>query len=72
MADLPEARTQVTKPFAHVGIDCFGPFYVQQGRAQVKRWGCIYTCLNMRAVHIEKLDSLDTDSFITAFILSSN
>ena len=67
MADLPEARTQVTKPFAHVGIDCFGPFYVQQGRAQVKRWGCVYTCLNMRAVHIEKLDSLDTDSFINAF-----
>ena len=67
MADLPEERTQVVKPFVHVGIDCFGPFYVQQGRAQVKRWGCIYTCLNMRAVHIEKLDSLDTDSFINAF-----
>ena len=43
------------------------PFYVKQGRAEVKRYGCIYTCMNMRAVHIEKLNSLETDSFINSF-----
>lgn len=67
MADLPEERAEVVKPFTYVGIDVFGPFYVQQGRHQVKRWGCVYTCLNIRAVHMEKLDSLDTDSFINSF-----
>ena len=67
MADLPGERLKIVKPFQHVGIDCFGPFYVKQGRSEVKRYGCIYTCMNMRAVHIEKLNSLETDSFINGF-----
>lgn len=67
MADLPGERLKVVNPFEYVGIDCFGPFYVKQGRAEVKRYGCIFTCLNIRAVHIEKLNSLETDSFINGF-----
>ena len=65
MADLPPERTQFGKPpFSYVGLDCFGPLYVKLNRAQIKRYGCIFTCLNTRAVHIEKLDDLSTDSFI--------
>ena len=67
MSDLPEERLQQVKPFSHVGIDCFGPFYIKQGRHEIKRYGCIFTCMNFRAVHIEKLNSMETDSFINAF-----
>ena len=66
MADLPSER--VTPPFSFVGVDCFGPFVVKRGRSQVKRYGCIFTCLTMRAIHIEKLDSLEADSFINGFM----
>lgn len=69
MASLPADRVQPENaPFTSVGIDCFGPFYVKRGRSQEKRYGCIFTCLSMRAIHIEKLHSLDSDSFISALI----
>ena len=55
-------------PFQTTGVDVFGPFYVKVGRAQVKRYGCIYSCFSTRAIHIEKLDGLDTDTFINGFV----
>ena len=68
MAPLPEARiTPLNPPFTFVGVDYFGPFIVSQGRAQVKRYGCLFTCLTMRAVHIEVAHSLDAESFLCAF-----
>ena len=67
MADLPRERvTPGQPPFSHVGIDYFGPFMVTQGRSLVKRYGCIFACLTVRAAHIEIAHSLDTDSFINA------
>ena len=67
MANLPDARLQVSQSvFFHTGCDCFGPFLVKQGRSLVKRWGCIFTCMTVRAVHLEVLHSLSTDSFIPA------
>ena len=65
MADLPEDRcVKSDKPFDSVGVDLFGPFLVKQGRSSVKRYGCIFSCLSSRAIHIEVLHSLETDSFI--------
>ena len=69
MGDLPSDRLQSKAvPFTNVGIDAFGPFYVKRGRAQEKRYGLVFTCLVMRAVHIEVLHSLDADSFISALM----
>lgn len=67
MADLPKERLARDKPpFTNVGVDCFGPFVVKTGRKQLKRYGCIFTCLTSRAIHLETLDSMDTHSFINA------
>jgi len=68
MADIPPERLISNKPpFTFVGLDCFGPFMVKLGRSEVKRYGCVMTCMTTRAVHIEKLDSLDTNSFLNGF-----
>ncbi|XP_016138710.1 uncharacterized protein [Sinocyclocheilus grahami] len=65
MADLPLARLRFYKPAFHsTGMDCFGPFLVKIGRRVEKRWGILYKCLTTRAVHIDLLNSLDTDSFL--------
>ncbi|XP_071491771.1 uncharacterized protein [Diadema antillarum] len=67
MAELPSHRVTPDKPpFSYVGVDYFGPILVKQGRSRVKRYGCLFTCMNSRAVHIEVAHSLDTDSFINA------
>lgn len=67
MADLPLQRVVPDKPpFTYVGLDFFGPFFIKVGRSQAKRYGYIFTCLTVRAVHIEAAYSLDADSFINA------
>ena len=53
MTDLPESRVVPGKPpFAYTGVDYFGPLYLR-GRIEVKRYGCIFTCLSIRDIHVE-------------------
>ena len=70
MADLPMDRiTPGAPPFTAVGIDCFGPLQVRRSRSLVKRYGVVFTCLAIRAVHLEVALSLDTDSLLMALRL---
>ena len=66
MADLPEERLDASTAFTNVGVDYFGPFIVKVGRRNEKRWCFFFTCLTMRAVHIEMVPKLDTDSCLNA------
>ena len=66
MAELPEERLVASNPFTNVGVDYFGPFIVKIGRRQEKRWCCLFTCLTIRAVHIEVVPKLDSDSCLNA------
>ena len=64
MSDLPADRLMTEPPFTYCGVDIFGPFYTKEGRKQMKRYGVLFTCLSLRAVHIETAANIDTDSFI--------
>ena len=69
MSDLPKDRvTPGDPPFTYTGVDLFGPFEVKRGRSLLKRYGCIFVCLTIKAVHIEVTSSLETDSFINALL----
>ncbi len=60
MADLPSDRVMPDDPpFTRVGGDYFGPFMVKCGRSLVNKYVVIFTCLAIRAVHIEVASSLD-------------
>ncbi|CAG7723782.1 unnamed protein product [Allacma fusca] len=65
MGDLPAFRVErQVRPFIHVGLDFFGPFMVSVGRRKEKRYGAIFTCMAVRAVHLEVAESLSTDTAI--------
>ncbi|XP_062541852.1 uncharacterized protein LOC134209845 [Armigeres subalbatus] len=69
MAPLPAVRlTPHIRPFNYTGLDYFGPIMVKQGRSLVKRWVwvALFTCLTIRAVHLEIVHSLSTHSCVMA------
>ncbi|XP_077967683.1 uncharacterized protein LOC144421945 [Styela clava] len=67
MADLPSCRVFLgKKPFESTFVDYLGPIKVKLGRNEYKRYGCLFTCMATRAVHIEVAESLDTSAFLQA------
>lgn len=64
MAPLPTKRIEETPPFTYVGCDIFGPFLIKERRMELKRYGAIFTCMALKAIHIELVDDLTTDAFI--------
>ena len=71
MADLPIERLTPAPPFTYVGLNVFGPWQVatcrtRGGVASNKRWAVLFTCLTIRAIHIELIEAMDTSSFINA------
>ena len=70
MAPLPQIRLRFSlRAFAQTAVDYGGPFITVQGRwtRQQKRYLCLFTCLAMRAIHLEMAYALDTDSFLNVF-----
>lgn len=67
MGNIPEQRVAVNqRPFTYCGVDYFGPITVAVGRRREKRWGVLFTCMTVRAVHIELAHSLSTESCLMA------
>ncbi|XP_063383582.1 uncharacterized protein LOC134669897 [Cydia fagiglandana] len=67
LGDLPPERLQAyQRPFTYTAQDYLGPMYVTIGRRREKRWVCLYTCLVTRAIHLETVHSLSTDSALLA------
>ena len=67
MADLPKERVETSAPFSFSAVDYFGPFYIKQGRKEIKRYGVLFTCLASRAIHLEVSHTMETDSFLNAY-----
>ena len=66
IADLPKDQVKEAPPFTYCSVDLFGPFFVKERRSEMRRYEALFTCLASRAVHIEVVASMETDSFIMA------
>ncbi|MCP3664586.1 MAG: transposase family protein, partial [Gammaproteobacteria bacterium] len=67
MPSLPENRTTKRSPFSSTGMDYLGPIYIREFQAegqQKKVWICLFTCLTVRAVHLELVADLTADQFL--------
>ena len=67
MSDLPLQRLEAMKPpFRRTGNDFFGPIHVKQIRARLKRWGAFFACFTTCAIHLDVVEGLETNSFISS------
>lgn len=68
MGDLPEERLAINLPaFTHVMVDLCGPIKVNISRnVCAERYILVYSCLTTRALHLELIESLNTDATLIA------
>ena len=68
---LPAFRipVQEDKPlvFSQVGVDCAGPYRIKRGRSIELHYFLLLTCCKTRAIRLEWLADMSTDSFLQAW-----
>ena len=67
---LPSFRVaQHVSAFENVGLDYLGPLYVRnrESRQEHKIWVALFTCATSRAIHLEIVNNMSTDAFLSAF-----
>lgn len=63
---LPHERVSYSKPFTFTGVDYLGPVLVKTESGTRKRWICLFTCLAVRAVHLEVVEDLSAEEGLLA------
>src|SRR5699024_5818058 len=67
---VPEFRYDIeSAPFAHTGVDIFGPLSLVHMKTPGKRYGIIFTCATTRAVHLEIVNDITQESVFKAMRL---
>ena len=64
MASLPEFRVRESFPFSKVGVDFAGPLYVKGKTKETNKvYIALFTCCVTRAVHLELVEDLTSQTF---------
>ena len=64
---LPPERVTYTRAFSYIGLDYLGPIKVEkEDRTLTKHWICLFTCMAVRAVHLEVVKNLTAEEFLLA------
>ena len=63
---LPEMVMRDVVLFTVMGVDFSRALYVQMNGAESKVYICLFTCATARAIHLEIVTDLSTDTFLLA------
>ncbi|XP_063362149.1 uncharacterized protein LOC134651087 [Cydia amplana] len=70
MGDLPEPRIHAEYPFFSTAVDYAGPVMIlnRKGRGSklLKAYLCIFVCMAVKAIHIELVTELTSETFMAA------
>ena len=55
-----------SKAFTNTGLGYFGPLHIRQEKGQVKVWVCLFTCITVRAIHLELVEDMTAEQFLSA------
>ena len=68
MGQLPIERVTPDAIFSKTGVDYAGPVYIKQGYTRkpvvLKAYVCVFVSLSVKAVHLELVSDLTSESFI--------
>ena len=64
MPPWPKERVSRSIPFQFTGLDYVGPVMVRDGQTTTKIWICLFTCLAVRAMHLEYVKDLTSRQFL--------
>ena len=64
---LPKCRLQESPPFTVTGVDFSGELYVKSNNKATKAYVCLFTCAVTRAIHLELVEDMTSQTFIYAF-----
>ena len=65
LADWPKEKISKAAPFTYTGLDYTEPFHVKENKEK-KVWICIFTCVTVRAVHLEIVDNTTAEQCLMA------
>ena len=72
MPPWPKERVTEPLPFQYTGLDYFGPLFIKYFNpasngpcpTYKKVWVCLFTCMVVRAIHLELVEDMSTDQFL--------
>lgn len=71
MGQLPKARVTSQKAFQSSGVDYAGPISIRatkgRGRHATKGYICLFVCMSTRAIHLEVVSDMTSQSFLAAY-----
>ena len=66
MASWLMSKVIRSKEFTNTVLDYFGPLYIRQGKDYTEVQVCLFTCITVRAIHLELVADTTEEQFLSA------